>query len=218
MERVLVFTRTTGYRHDSIPAGVAALRELGAENGFAVEATEDPAEFRGDRLAGYRAVVFLSPSGAVLDDTGRDALAEHIRAGGGFCGVHAASTAEREWPFYTELVGARFTRHPEVQPAEVRVEDGGHPATAHLGGTWTLTDEWYDFDRDPRGGVQVLLSVDEDTYEGGGMGNGHPIAWCRGVGAGRAFYTALGHPSAAYSDTDFRAHLLGGIRYAAAWQ
>ncbi|MFD0777031.1 ThuA domain-containing protein, partial [Streptomonospora algeriensis] len=154
----------------------------------------------------------------VLDGAGRAALADYVASGGGFCGVHAASTAEPDWPFYAELVGARFTRHPEVQQARVRVEDGAHPATAHLGPTWTLTDEWYDFDRDPRGGgARVLLSVEEDTYRGGGMGPGHPLAWCRDVGAGRSFYTALGHPSSAYADPEFRTHLLGGIRYAAAW-
>ncbi|MUL40534.1 ThuA domain-containing protein [Streptomonospora sp. PA3] len=215
MERVLVFSRTTGYRHDSIPAGVAALRELGREHGFAVDAAEDPAACR--ELDGYRAVVFLSPSGEVLDDAGRGALADYVGSGGGFCGVHAASTAEPRWPFYAELVGARFTRHPEVQRARMRVEDRDHPATAHLGASWTRTDEWYDFDRDPRPGSRVLLSVDEETYEGGGMGPGHPVAWCRDVGAGRAFYTALGHPASAYADPEFRAHLLGGIRYAAAW-
>ncbi|QBI54447.1 ThuA domain-containing protein [Streptomonospora litoralis] len=217
MERVLVFTRTTGYRHDSIPAGVSALRQLGEEHGFAVEATEDPAAFRRGRLSGFGAVVFLSPSGEVLDGAGRAALADHVRTGGGFCGVHAAATAEREWPFYAELVGARFTRHPDIQRAVVHVEDADHPSTAHLGGTWTLTDEWYDFEHDPRADVHVLLSVDEDTYRGGGMGPGHPLAWCRGVGAGRSFYTALGHPARAYDDPDFRTHLLGGIRYAAAW-
>ncbi|WP_345556227.1 ThuA domain-containing protein [Streptomonospora halophila] len=215
MERVLVFSRTAGYRHDSIPAGIRAVEELGRSRGFAVDASEDPAACH--RLHGYSAVVFLSPSGGVLDETGRAALADYVCSGGGFCGVHAASTAERDWPFYAELVGARFTRHPEVQPARVRVEDGDHPATAHLGATWTLTDEWYDFDRDPRADVRVLLAVDEASYQGGGMGPGHPVAWCRGVGAGRSFYTALGHPASAYDDPGFRAHLLGGIRYAAAW-
>ncbi|GAA4902071.1 ThuA domain-containing protein [Streptomonospora salina] len=218
MERVLVFSRTTGYRHDSIPAGTAALEELGRRHGFETDATEDPAAL-GSGLAGYSAVVFLSPSGAVLDDPARAALADYVASGGGFCGVHAASTAEPGWPFYADLVGARFTRHPEVQPARVRTEDRTHPATAHLGATWTLTDEWYDFDRDPRadGTTRVLLSVEEDTYRGGGMGPGHPIAWCRGVGAGRSFYTALGHPSSAYAEPAFRSHLLGGLRYAAGW-
>lgn len=218
MERVLVYSRTTGYRHDSIPAGVAALEELGRRNGFEAEATEDTAALSGGALGRYSAVVFLSTSGQVLDGAGRAALADYVTSGGGFCGVHAASTAEPDWPFYAELVGARFTRHPAVQQARVRVADGAHPATAHLGESWTLTDEWYDFDRDPRGGgARVLLSVDEDTYSGGGMGPDHPLAWCRDVGAGRCFYTALGHPSSAYADPDFRSHLLGGIRYAAAW-
>ncbi|MBV2364584.1 ThuA domain-containing protein [Streptomonospora nanhaiensis] len=212
--RLLVFSRTTGYRHASIPAGVAALAALGRALGLEVEAAEDPAALRADRLADCAAVVFLSTSGTVLDGTARRALAAHVRGGGGFAGVHAAATAEPDWPFYADLLGARFTRHPEPQPALLRVEDRTHPATAHLGCTWARTDEWYDFDRDPRPGSHVLLSVDERTYRGGGMGADHPLAWYREVGRGRVFYTALGHEPEHYADPDFRAHLLGGLRHA----
>jgi type 1 glutamine amidotransferase len=212
--RVLVFSRTAGYRHQSIPAGVTAVGEIAAGLGCAVDATEDSGVFTGTALAPYAAVVFLSTSGEVLDEAGKAAFEGYVRGGGNFVGVHAASTTEYGWPFYQRLVGAGFDRHPPVQPATMQVADHGHPATAHLGDTWTWTDEWYDFRTDPTPEVRVLLTVDESTYSGGGMGANHPIAWCHDRLGGRAFYTALGHPSESYADPVFRSHLEGGIRYA----
>jgi type 1 glutamine amidotransferase len=209
---VLVFTRTTGFRHLSIPAGVEAFGDLGKAHGFGVEETEDPAAFA--ELATYAAVVFLSTSGEVLDPEGKAALEAYVRGGGGFVGVHAASTTEYDWPFFGELVGARFSRHPAVQPGTIRVEDREHPATAHLDPVWERTDEWYDFRANPRRHVRVLLTVDESSYDGGGMGDDHPIAWCHPVGGGRSFYTALGHTIESFAEPAFREHLLGGVRYA----
>ncbi|WP_369263319.1 ThuA domain-containing protein [Streptomyces sp. R35] len=212
--RVLVHTRTTAYRHDSIPAAVAAVRSLGAAHGFDVDATEDPGAFEAP-LDPYAAVVFLSTSGDVLTSQGRDRLREYVEGGGGFVGVHAAACTEYDWPYYGELLGARFDRHPDFQPGKAVVEDHGHPATQHLPPVWEFTDEWYDFRTSPRGAVRVLASADESSYEGGGMGEDHPLVWCREQGAGRVFYTALGHACEAYADPDFRAHLLGGITWAA---
>jgi hypothetical protein len=208
--RVLVFTRTTGYRHESIGAGVAALADA-----FDIEATENVGVFTSDNLARYRVVVFLNTSGTVLDEDHRRALAAYVRDGGGFAGVHCAAATEYDWPAYGELIGAWFDQHPEVQPAILRVEDPDHPATAHLPQAWEHVDEWYNFRTNPRPHVRVLLTVDESTYRGGRMGADHPIAWCRPYGRGRSFYTALGHTVESYADPAFRAHLAGGIRWAA---
>jgi len=213
-DRLLVFSKTTGYRHESIPAAAAAIREFGAGLGCAVDATEDAGVFTPAGLARYAAVVFLSTSGDLFDDAARTAFEGYLHDGGNFVGVHAASTAEYGWPFYGRLVGARFDRHPHVQAATMRVADRSHPATADLGASWTWTDEWYDFRADPGPGVRVLLTVDESTYSGGGMGRHHPIAWCHDTLGGRAFYTALGHPVKAYAEPAFRSHLAGAIRYA----
>ncbi|MEV5319463.1 ThuA domain-containing protein [Streptomyces sp. NPDC052687] len=209
--RLLVFTRTTDYRHDSIPAAVAAVRALGA---YGVDHTEDPAALEAP-LAGYAAVVFLSTSGEVLTPAGRERLAEYVEAGGGFVGVHAAACTEYEWPYYERLLGARFDRHPALQPGRALVEDRAHPATRHLPAVWKFTDEWYDFRTNPRGTVRVLVGADESSYEGGGMGADHPLAWCHAQGAGRVFYTALGHAAEAYADPAFREHLRGGLAWAA---
>ncbi|GAA4096143.1 ThuA domain-containing protein [Actinomadura miaoliensis] len=215
MPRVLVFAKTTGYRHDSIPAGAEAVRELGARNGFTVDVTDDTVLFSPDILARYRALVFLSTTGELFADAHRRALESYVRGGGGFAGVHAAADAEYDWPFYGELVGARFARHPHVQPATMLVQHHDHPATAHLGRTWTRTDEWYDFASAPSARVRVLLTVDESSYEGARMGEPHPLAWCHDIDDGRCFYTALGHTVESFAEPEFRAHLLGGIQYAA---
>ena len=215
MHRALVYTRTAQFRHDSIPAGVAALEELGRDVGLGVDATEAPEAFTPQALADYRVVVFLSTSGDVLTDAGRSAFGAWVREGGGFVGVHLAAGTEPGWGFFGDLVGARFTRHPDFQPATVTVEDQRHPATEHLPAQWSFSDEWYEFASNPRGTVRVLASVDERGYEGGAMGPDHPLAWCHENCGGRSFYTSLGHAEAAYADPAFRAHLAGGLRWAA---
>lgn len=212
---ILVFSKTNGYRHASIPSGIDALKELGDKHGFRVEATEDSTTFRPDRLAEFDVVVFLNTSGNVLGSAGQEALRTFVEQGGGFVGVHAASDTEFNWPWYGRLVGAYFDGHPDVQEATVRVEDATHPSTSMLPPEWSRRDEWYNFNTNPRDSVQVLLTLDEATYEGGTMGDDHPIAWCHTQEEGRAWYTAGGHTKAAYRASLFRQHLLGGLRWAA---
>ena len=150
----------------------------------------------------------------MLDEQEQAAFEAYIGAGGGYTGIHAASDTEYDWPWYGGLVGAYFARHPEIQSASMLVENGSHPSTAHLGTVWTRTDEWYDFQTNPRGQVNVLLTLDESTYNGGGMGIDHPIAWFHDYMGGRSWYTGGGHTVESYTEPDFRAHLLGGLRYA----
>ncbi|MGB9997681.1 lectin [Streptomyces pseudogriseolus] len=213
--RILVFSRTAGFRHSSIDEGVTALRDLGAANNFTVDATEDPAAFTTANLARYRAVVFLSTTGDVLGSAQEAALEQYMGSGGGYVGVHAAADTEYDWPFYAGLAGALFQSHPAIQPATVEVEDRAHDATAHLGPTWQRTDEWYNYRTNPRTTAHVLASLDESSYSGGSMSGDHPIAWCKDYAGGRAFYTGGGHTEESYADPAFRRHLLGGIRWAA---
>ena len=210
--RVLVYTRTTGYRHASIPAGVAAIRTLGAAHGFTVDTTANPAVFSDDRLSAYATVVFLSTTGNPVPTQGeRAAFQRYIEAGGGFVGVHAASDGGWDWPWYGALVGAYFSEHPKLQLALVRIEDRAHPATAGLTDRWRV-DEWYDFRTDPRGTVHVLADVDDTSYIGSDMGADHPVTWCQDYDGGRSFYTALGHTSASFTEPFFLHQLLGGIQ------
>jgi type 1 glutamine amidotransferase len=214
--RALLFSRTAGFRHDSIPAAIAALTALQGSGGFVVEATEDATVFNAGDLARFQVVVFLMTTGDVLNDQQQAAFEAWIAAGGGYLGVHSAADTEYDWPFYGALVGAYFKMHPVVQPAAVVVEQADHPATRGLSSPWTRTDEWYDFRTNPRPSVTVLATVDEQSYTGGTMGADHPIAWSHPTGGGgRALYTAMGHTQDSYADPAFRQHLLGALRWVA---
>ncbi|MFW6089069.1 MAG: ThuA domain-containing protein [Gemmatimonadota bacterium] len=211
---VLVFTKTAGYRHASIPDGVRMIRDLGRDHGFAVVHSEDAGVFDDEALTGYAAAVFLSTTGDILDGRQQAAFEGYIRGGGGFVGLHAAADTEYDWAWYGGLVGAWFERHPRVQAAVVEVADPAHPSTRMLPARWERTDEWYDYRHNPRGDVHVLLTLDEDSYDGGKMGGDHPIAWCRRYDGGRSWYTGGGHTRESYAEPLFRRHVLGGIRWA----
>ena len=215
LDRVLVFSRTTGFRHDAIPDAIAALGLLGAAHGFAVDATEDPAVFDDGQLAAYRAVVFLLTTGDVLDAQQQAAFERYIRAGNGYVGIHSASDTEYDWPWYGGLVGAYFSSHPVIQTASIQVEEMTHPSTIGLPPTWVRSDEWYNFRTNPRENVSVLARLDEASYAGGTMGQDHPIAWYHPYDGGRAWYTAGGHTRESYGEPLFLQHLLGGLQYAA---
>ncbi|MEX0599903.1 MAG: ThuA domain-containing protein, partial [Rhodothermales bacterium] len=212
---VLVFSKTEGFRHDSIESGVASVHELGDEQGFSVTSTENASEFTADNLARYDVVVFLNTTGDVLDASHEAAFEGFIRAGGGYVGVHSAADTEYDWEWYGDLVGGYFESHPATQEADVAVLDPAHPATAHLPSRWTRTDEWYNYQANPRGEVHVMATVVEKSYEGGEMGHDHPIVWAHEYDGGRAFYTGMGHTPESYADPLFQDHLLGGIRWAA---
>jgi len=217
LDRVLVFSKTAGFRHSSIPNGIAAIQELGRQNGFAVDATEDATRFTDANLAQYDVVVFLSTTGDVLDDTQQAAFERYIGNGNGYAGIHAAADTEYGWSWYGEMLGgAYFDSHPAIQQADVVVEDGDEPSTSHLPARWTRTDEWYNYQANPRdAGVHVLATLDESSYSGGNMGADHPIAWCSDFDGGRAWYTGGGHTEQSFTDGDFLQHILGGLRTAA---
>ncbi len=146
-------------------------------------------------------MVFLLTTGDVLDDDQQAAFEAWIGAGGGYLGVHSAADTEYGWPFYGALMGAYFKAHPAVQSANVDVEVADHPAMAGLASPWMRTDEWYDFQSNPRDAVTVLATVDESSYTGGTMGPDHPIVWAHATtGGGRALYTAMGHTQQSYAD------------------
>src|SRR5687767_1116171 len=214
--RVLVFSKTAGYRHSSIETGIAAVQKLGREHAFSVEATEDAGAFSERNLRRFRAVVFLNTTGDVLNAAQQDALERYLQAGGGWVGIHSATDTEYEWPWYGRLAGAYFESHPNdpnVRKGTFRVVDKDHPATQGLPDRWEHEDEFYNFkaiDRD----IRVLIDIDETSYEGGTNGARHPMSWYHPYDGGRAFYTNMGHTEATFSEPLFLRHLLGGLRYA----
>jgi cytochrome c len=217
--KVLIFSATAGYRHASITNGIETIRMLGAANNFAVDATEDATQFSETNLAQYQAVIFLSTTGDVLTNAQQmGALHHYMEAGGGWVGIHSASDTLHNWPYYGGLVGAYFIDHPAIQQATIKVADREDPSTSMLTKRWVRTDEWYNFNINPRNNVHVLATLDETTYVGGGNGFDHPITWSHYYDGGRAWYTAGGHTPESFSEPLFQSHLLGGIQFAAGFK
>lgn len=210
-ELVLAFTKTKGYRHQSIEKGVQTLRELGRENGFIVLQTETSEDFNPENLRNYRLVVFLSTTMDVLNTEQERAFEGFIKNGGSYMGIHAAADTEYDWEWYGRLVGGYFESHPQGTPtATVQVINKAHPSTAHLPDAWQRVDEWYNY-KNLNPDVTVLMNLDESTYSGGTNGANHPIAWFQEMDGGRAFYTGGGHTEASFDEPAFRKHLLGAM-------
>lgn len=218
--RVLVFTKTMGWHHSSIPNGIAAIQKLGQENNFDVDSTSDASYFNEDSLKNYSAVVFLNTTQDVLNSNQEVAFERYIQAGGGFVGVHAAADTEYDWGWYGRLVGGYFFDHPgindtfpNVQEGLFNVVDQTNNSTKHLPKQWKRKDEFYSFKK-LSNDTKVLITLDESSYQGGKRMGNHPMAWYHEYDGGRAFYTALGHTEESYSDPLYLKHLLGGIQYA----
>jgi type 1 glutamine amidotransferase len=217
--RVLVFSRTLGFRHDSISAGVTAIQQLGAANNFTVDASEDPAVFTPANLSQYRALVFLNPSGNILNSSQRLAFEQFVKAGGGFVGIHNAnSDTLTDWAWYKKLVGAFFASEISTTSMTLTILNTTHISTVGLPNPWTITSEAYNYDVNPKvNGARVLVNLDDTTVSGGTMGADHPFSWYHPFDGGRSWYTVGGANISDYSDTNWRMHLLGGIRYAGAF-
>ncbi|EGN99082.1 hypothetical protein SERLA73DRAFT_73646 [Serpula lacrymans var. lacrymans S7.3] len=225
--RLLLYSATADFRHDSIPASIEALQAKAASIDVQFDNTEDKSQFNDENLAKYDAVVFLNNSGIVLDEAGKAAFQKYLNLGGNFVGIHCASAALRDSPFYLKTVGAYFDYHPAIQESCVDVIDHAHPSTNMLPEKWRLVDEMYNFQSDPRVfGCKVLLTADESSYDDPGErkfdhGLPHPVAWYQDQGAGvesggiagRSWYTSLGHCIEIWHDELFLAHVLGGITW-----
>ncbi|WP_416864102.1 MAG: ThuA domain-containing protein [Imperialibacter sp.] len=218
--KVLVFSKTAGWHHTSIPFGIAAIQKLGIENGFEVDTTTNADYFNEDSLKNYSAVVFLSTTGDVLNHYQQADFERYIQAGGGYMGIHAAADTEYDWPWYGRLVGGYFLDHPgindkspNVQEGVLNIVDKSHPSTSFLPEKWTKTDEFYSY-RNLNPNTHVVMTIDEDSYEGGAKIGNHPMAWYHDYDGGRAYYTALGHTDESYTEELYLKHILAGIRYA----
>jgi len=214
-KRLLVFSKTKGFRHASIPAGKQALIKLGQENGYAVDTTENSEVFTEANLRRYGAVVFLNTTGDVLNPEQQNAFERYIQAGGGYVGVHAATDTEYDWIWYNKLAGAYFLSHPSnpnVQEGEAYAVNRDHPSMFGFPERWKIKDEFYDY-KNFNPNVNVLVNIDEKTYKEGKMGDFHPMSWYHEFDGGKAFYTNFGHENATYENPVFLKHLLGGIQY-----
>jgi len=222
--KVLLFTKTDGFHHESIHEGVTAIRQLALRNNFTVSWQENSSVFNDKDLANYNVVIFLNTTGNILNPEQKAAFEKFIKSGNGYVGIHSASDTEYQWDWYTKMVGMMFKIHPQQQTAYLKVEDNNFPGMERFPKKLLWTDEWYQFGEKKATDLHFLVSVDEKTYdpnvkwgtnEGKGMGEFHPISWYHAYDGGRAFYTALGHIPLTFSDQTFLDHLYGGIYWAA---
>lgn len=227
--KVLVFQETAGFTHNIIGDAAAAITKLGEANGFTVDiAGNSTGVFTEANLSQYAAVIWNNTTGDVLNETEQEAFEAYVQAGGGYVGIHAAADTEYDWQWYGDLMGAYFQNHPSQQLATINLDPeasafaGGpllsHPAADAIPQEWQRFDEWYNYQTNPRADVNVLLTLDENTYnenDGSSTADDHPIAWWHDFDGGRSFYTGMGHRSETYTEPLFLAHLLGGIEYAA---
>ncbi|MEQ8705807.1 MAG: ThuA domain-containing protein [Phaeodactylibacter sp.] len=213
--KILVFSKTAGFRHASIEDGQQALLRLGEQMGIQVDTTEDARFFNAAQLNSYGTVVFLNTTGDILNEAQEAAFEAYIQSGGGYMGIHAATDTEYDWPWYGRLAGAYFDGHPSgpnVREGKVTVIDHEHPSTANLPETWVKTDEFYDF-KSYNEAVTPLIKVDEASYHWKKMGAFHPLSWYHEYDGGRAFYTNFGHTKASFTEPLMLEHLKGGLRY-----
>ena len=219
---VLVYSGSTGFRHDSIPAAVEALKSIGAKAGYVVDTSEDPEIFTAEKLKAYKAIVLVStttdpkkPESEWFVGARRDALQGFLKDGKGILALHAAGDSHYHWPWYGKMIGGYFERHPKGTPKGVQtVVDAKHPATAKLPTTIERNEEWYYYkDFDPT--MHVLITVDPATIgEGEADVNVNPLVWYHDYGGGRVFYSGLGHTSESYSEPYLVTLITGGLTYA----
>jgi type 1 glutamine amidotransferase len=221
-KRVLVYSGSTGYRHDSIPAAVEAVKSMGAKAGYIVDATEDPEVFTVEKLKPYKAIVFVStstdpknPESEWFVGARREALQGFLKDGKGIVALHAAGDSHYHWGWYGQMIGGYFERHPKGTPkGVVTVVDSKHPATAKLPKTLERNDEWYYY-KDFNPTMRVLVTVDPATIgDGEADVNPNPVVWCHDFGGGRVFYSGLGHTAESYSEPYMINLITGGLEYA----
>ncbi|WP_291784857.1 ThuA domain-containing protein [Cecembia sp.] len=213
--RVLIFSKTQGFRHQAIPEAAAAIKRLSKEHLFDVYVSEDANLINDENLAKYDVLVMNNTTGTIFNEEQRAAFQRFVQSGKGVVGIHSATDTEYDWEWYNKMIGAQFKNHPHNQTLKLDVVNRNHPATYHLPEKWIWTDELYAF-KNFNQEVTVLITADERTYDAkDGMGDFHPMAWYHEFDGGRVFYTALGHLESTYEDKDFLKHLYGGIWWAA---
>jgi type 1 glutamine amidotransferase len=220
-KQLIVVTHTTGFRHASIATAETVLSRLADESrAFTITFCRNESDvarlLTASGLANTHGVFFANTTGnlGIADLPG---FLTWIRGGHAFLGAHSASDTYHDAPEYLAMLGAEFETHGNETTADIRIEDPAHPAGAPLPNPFTVFDEIYEFRTNPRGHVNVLLSLDRhpnDGHAAAGQPGDFPLEWHHTYGTGRVFYTALGHRDDVWNDRRFQQHLIGAIRWA----
>jgi len=219
--RALVFADLADkYHHLSVPVARESFERLSERHYFKLTWVETAETFAQQKYEEYDVIVFISGSPCGLNEAKRSEFVQYVENGGGIVGVHfsfAFKEAERQWPWWEDLIGSTFASHPPIQSGIACVMDHDFPACMHLPAKWVWTDEWYSFATPFPEHLNVVLTVDEASYyprEEDVMGSPHPIAWYHEPYGARVFYTALGHIPDTYRDPVFLRHIYGGMLWA----
>ncbi len=220
---IIVLTEVAPYRdgpagvHGVLTQAATGLAELGRMVGLEPRVVPSVGELDpGDLDHGVLALFTIGET--PFTEAQRRTISASWRSGDlAVLGVHSATDACSTWDDYGRMLGARFDGHPRTQRFDIAVQDRNHPATAHLGATWPWHDEVYLFSHlvpDAR----ILLRIGDDQVDLAAAGRavpdgGLPLSWCRQEGDGRSFYSALGHFPAAWEDTTYLRHLVGGLEW-----
>jgi len=220
-KKVMVFSLTRGFHHNSIKEGNDFFINLGKQQGIVMDTTTNAALFTDENLKKYAAVIWLSTTGDVLNPAQQAAFERYIQAGGGYVGIHAASDTEYNWPWYNDLMGGYFASHPggrvsNVQNGKMITLDKKFPASAHFPDTFERKDEFYDFKSLKKDILNFIVRVDEKSYEMGKMGDFHPMAWYHEFDGGKAFYSNYGHTPETFSEPLMMEHFWQGLKWAMA--
>ncbi|WP_282037717.1 ThuA domain-containing protein [Saccharicrinis aurantiacus] len=217
--KLLLYTQPDRWHSESIPAAVEAFKLLSKKHQFQLLWADEPAKLM-DYLGEVSVVVFVNSNTDLLNTEQIHQFREFINKGVGFVGIHSTSDSKVKNKWFTQLIGGSFTDHPRFQSAIVDVHNDKFPAVLHLTKRFVWSDEWYNFNEFHPDKVNVVLTVDEDSYNYTlgyddiplkGMGKSHPVAWYHQFDGARVFYTALGHKPESYKNDDFMKMIFGGI-------
>jgi type 1 glutamine amidotransferase len=220
-KRILYITHTAGFRHGSIETSARVMTEVAARTGvLEIVHTEDLAALAPGRLRDFDAIFFFTSGELPLSDEQKTAFLDFISSGKGFGGAHSATDTLYNWPEYGDLIGGYFDGHPWTQEAGIDVEDSEHPASRSLAPSFRLLEEFYQFRAFSRDKVRVLMTLDTSTVDRNAPGvnrtdDDFALAWVKPHGAGRVFYTALGHFDETWLDPRFQKMLEGALLWLA---
>ncbi len=224
--KVLVYTKNgKGYVHDNIASAVASIKEMGVENHFSVDVSDDPSVFTEANLKNYQFLIFTSTNNDVFDtDNQRVQFRRYIEAGGGFVGVHSVTGTERNWTWFKMMLGETFSWHATFQKFSIKKLDNTHPSMQGVPAIWEREDECY-FGKELYPGIKVLMAhqlsslnpsqTDLIQKNAGSYANYFPAVWYQQFDGGNIWVTALGHSKESYQDPVYKNHLLQGIRFIA---
>lgn len=221
--RVLVVASADPDHDKMIIASRPFFEKLAKQNKFLIDLTRDAKVLNEDTLAKYQVFIQLHLAPFDMTQEQQFAVQQFISKGKGWIGLHAAGLTGTQflnpgmpyWKWFEQLMGnVIYSPHPALQQGSVVVEDRDHPVTKNLPASFSIRDEWYEFDRSPRSDVHVLATANEKTYKAAKPMGDHPIIWTKPQ-YDRALYIGIGHDASVCADSNFSVLIRDAILWGA---